>query len=505
MKNFITFFLTLLVTSGVWAQRKIEVNGISYLYYSESNTLSVSSNFNGYSGEIVIPQFVSIDNFVAIMGGAYSNKGMSFTSDHGVQTMRELGDNAQNVIFCFQTIDENSETLENFRFISGTEAQNAIIKAQASETKFVRIDEANLETFKNIDWSESKTTIDVDKRLGPDKIVAFKNDKLQGFFKIVMYDEIIEDLTLEIYIVEGDALSQYGTATVTSIDRNAFQGCTSLTSITIPEGVESIGKSAFSGCTKLTKVTCLATTPPEAYSNSFENYNGYLYIPCDNFDDYDIAACWGTFRHKECIGAETVDMQKDEVVVEPEQTAAVFSMPTNESANSYTLTIQNNGVTFCTLTFNAQGQLGNIDFSTTKSYELKASVSAYQFTVTGLSSSTKYSYSFKALASNKSVLKEYTGSFTTKNADGTGGSSQGGAEVEGGSGQGGEGGEQGGSTAINGVSNATTVAIVANQILINGEAPAFVVTVSGKKIANQNLKSGVYFVVVDGEMVKVVK
>jgi len=35
------------------------------------------------------------------------------------------------------------------------------------------------------------------------------------------------------------------------------------------------------------------------------------------------------------------------------------------------------------------------------------------------------------------------------------------------------------------------------------EAPAFVVTISGKKIANANLKSGVYFVAVDGETVGV--
>ena len=64
-------------------------------------------------------------------------------------------------------------------------------------------------------------------------------------------------------------------------------------------------------------------------------------------------------------------------------------------------------------------------------------------------------------------------------------------------------GEGGETTSINGVSNATTVAIVNNQILVNGEAPAFVVTISGKKIANQNLKSGVYFVNVEGETVKV--
>ncbi|MBR4264524.1 MAG: leucine-rich repeat protein [Bacteroidales bacterium] len=59
-------------------------------------------------------------------------------------------------------------------------------------------------------------------------------------------------------------------------------------------------------------------------------------------------------------------------------------------------------------------------------------------------------------------------------------------------------------TAITKVSNATAVTIVNGQILVNGEAPAFVVTVSGQKIANANLKAGVYFVVAEGETVKVV-
>ena len=61
-----------------------------------------------------------------------------------------------------------------------------------------------------------------------------------------------------------------------------------------------------------------------------------------------------------------------------------------------------------------------------------------------------------------------------------------------------------GSTAVSEVSNATAVTIVNCQILVNGEAPAFVVTVSGQKIANANLKAGVYFVVEDGNSVKVV-
>ena len=264
---------------------------------------------------------------------------------------------------------------------------------------------------------------------------------------------------------------------VTTIGEEAFYNCSSLTSISIPSSVNYIGEEAFFGCTSLKKVTCYAVQPPEVEGEVLENLNAYLYVPCQSVESYDLHSSWGNFKYIKCIESESVVLTSDAVSVEARNNEATFLMPLNSGAKSYTLTISNNGAVFCTLNFNENGQLVNIDFSTTKSYELKDGVAGYQFTVTGLSAGTNYTYKFAAKNSTGSVLKEYTGTFSTT----------------------------GTATAVANVEQTNNIAIVNNQILVNGEAPAFVVTVSGQKIANANLKSGVYFVVADGEMVKVMK
>ena len=333
--------------------------------------------------------------------------------------------------------------------------------------------------------------------LGTLKSISIPEDFVIPCWKLLKDDIIYEVCGNRVTVIGGNNLKELVIPSaiiissrvfpVSIIEQSAFLSNDNLKKITIGANC-SIYSFAFTGCSRLAEVVCLSEDVPRADKNSFKNYNGYLYVPCEYLRYYKADNIFGQFANIECIQSDETELQKDDVEIVPEITNALFSMPQNANANSYTLTIQNNGVTFCTLTFNAQGQLASIDFSTTKSYELKAGISAFQFTVTGLSSATKYGYSFKALASNKSVLKEYTGSFTTKNADGTGGSSSGGGE---------------GTLAVDNISANNAVTIANNQILVNGEAPAFVVTVSGQKIANQNLKAGVYFVNVEGETVKV--
>lgn len=141
----------------------------------------------------------NFDSATIVMGGSKSANGSFYTFSNGVQTKQGLTDNAAeaNVVFCFSTLDEN------FKFISGSESANSIVKEACanSVTKFVEIGNATENKFEGADWTAAKTSIEISKKVEKGKnAIAFKNDKCQGFFEIGEYAEETEDLTLKIWI-----------------------------------------------------------------------------------------------------------------------------------------------------------------------------------------------------------------------------------------------------------------------------------------------------------------
>ena len=66
---------------------------------------------------------------------------------------------------------------------------------------------------------------------------------------------------------------------MTNIGENAFYGCSSLTSIEIPNNVKSIGENAFSGCYGLTSVSI---------GNSVKSIGGYAFEGCSKLTSIEI-------------------------------------------------------------------------------------------------------------------------------------------------------------------------------------------------------------------------
>ena len=367
MKKIIIFSLALFVASGAFTQEfvgeknsenEMSIIGLSSVDYPTNliipsivkNFISITGGYNDLTGECELPN--DMNNYIMSHEEKYSYTKKGKIVRHGGEwedsvIFRCIEDRDKGVVY----IESGKNSLTKFHYYGDNEPSHSFKQCVEDCTDKSVIDQKGWYALFNTNLNIAAIFHSNGYKIG----YPFGELEAAAYYSNLN----------EIFVLHE------GNYSVTSIAPKAFKGCTNLTSVTIPNSVTTIGNSAFSGCTKLKDVTCFATTPPEANTNSFENYNGYLYIPCESKDDYDIASCWGSFKHIECVDS-----------------------------------------------------------------------------------------------------------------------------------QGNEGG-QGGSTSVSEVSNATAVTIVNGQVLVNGEAPAFVVTVSGQKIANVNLKAGVYFVVVDGKSVSV--
>ena len=203
----------------------------------------------------------------------------------------------------------------------------------------------------------------------------------------------------------------------TSIGNNAFTLCKNLNTLTLSGTIENIGENAFGGCRMLFDIYCYILFPPIASENSFVNYNAYLYILCDYQRYYEADMVFGNFRNMQCIGTQSTPT--DGMVITPSYNDVTITWPTLSNAGSYTLAINKDGEVFCTLTFNAAGQLTGIAFAPSRNGQRHApaatqAANGFTFTVTGLDEGTDYSYNLVIKDNSGKTLQTYSGEFRTQ-------------------------------------------------------------------------------------------
>ena len=206
-------------------------------------------------------------------------------------------------------------------------------------------------------------------------------------------------------------------STITSIGESAFANCSKLSSVYLPATLTTIGANAFAGCRRLYDIYCYAIEPPIADNGSFANYNVNLYVPCDNLRDYQMDAVFGSFKYIQCMGAENTNTS-DSITITPSTNDAVFVWRADDAADTYTLQITKDDEVFCTLVFNANGQLCSIAFAPSRNGRPAAraaeqTATGFRFTVTGLSKQTHYAFEMKVKDKNDQLLQTYTGEFDT--------------------------------------------------------------------------------------------
>ncbi len=207
-----------------------------------------------------------------------------------------------------------------------------------------------------------------------------------------------------------------------SLGKGAFANDIYLENIEFGDNMEFIGEDAFKACTRVMTMTSWSEFTPNVDKGALDDIKSAaeLYVRSSCLRKYEMDDNWSRFLLRE-IGAQETTLATNAVTVEPADNTALFTWPTDQQAATYTLQITKDGEVFCTLVFNANGQLTGIAFAPgiNGNRHAPAAVLAnggMQFTVTGLNTATNYAYDFTTKDNAAKVLATYSGIFGTTGA-----------------------------------------------------------------------------------------
>ena len=221
---------------------------IDNLKYQLNNDQTAS--LVGYTASpenLVIPENISYEGYtlnVTSIGEFAFSGCTSLTSITIPYSVTTIDNNAFNGCTSLTSIDYN-----------GTVSQWKSIKGYGNVSKIIKCTDGIISNGNTV-------TVDSVKYRLNDDYTAEVTDYSGTPGNITIPESVTyEGLTFKVTSIGSSAFNNCSSLTsvtipnsVTSIGSSAFSGCTSLASVTIPYSVESIGDNAFNGCSKLKKI-----------------------------------------------------------------------------------------------------------------------------------------------------------------------------------------------------------------------------------------------------------
>ena len=287
MKKFFLFAAALLISMAAMSQ--VDVNGINYSITSDS-TVSVFAHYPIYSGDIVIPAKVTIEDVEYTVTGIEPQAFYyceELTSVVLPNTIKAIGYNAFDHCTALTSINfpEGLEIIEGDAFWGCENLTEITLPSTLKELYDWAFEQCI--NLRSINLPEALEYVGYAVFYGDDALTEpLYNSKFFAYFPrnyATSYSvpEGIETIVGMAFNSSNELKSVTLPSSLRFIGSGAFCKCTSLASLTLPEGLETIESDAFWGCEGLTSLVIPASVT-ELHANSFPSSLTSISVAADN-------------------------------------------------------------------------------------------------------------------------------------------------------------------------------------------------------------------------------